>query len=84
MATLGTQIKRMRRNKEYLYYAYYDNGKRVETYCGPASTPESHRKALECEAIELTKQQVVIVNRLQWIENAVRQGTLGLKRSAGA
>ena len=53
---MGAQIKRMRRDKEYLYYAHYESGMRKETYCGPTSNPESIKKALQCEIDDLTVQ----------------------------
>lgn len=62
---MGSQIIRKRKNKEYLYYAYYDNGKRKEMYCGLVSDHKSKRKAIEFEIEELEKQRSNITNRLK-------------------
>ena len=53
---MGAQIIRTRRDKEYLYYAFYEGGKRKEIYCGPASNPNSGQRALQCEMEDLTRQ----------------------------
>ena len=62
---MGSQIIRKRNDKEYLYYAYYDNGKREELYCGLVSDPKSKRKAVEFEIEELEKLRSSITNRLK-------------------
>ncbi|MCJ8306690.1 MAG: hypothetical protein HRU07_06535 [Nitrosopumilus sp.] len=62
---MGSQIIRQRKNKEYLYYAYYDNRVRKEMYCGLISDPKSKRKAIEFEIEELEKLQNNIACRLK-------------------
>ena len=66
---MGAQIKRMRRDREYLYYACYEGGRRKETYCGPTASPESGKKALECERDYLTGQIDEIRKRIQEIQD---------------
>ena len=60
----GTVIKKVK-NKEYLYYSYYDNGKKLSLYCGLASSSDSKLKAKEFEIEELEKLQTNIMNRLK-------------------
>ena len=68
---MGTTILRQRGNKEYVYYVYYDRKRRVETYCGLSSDPESSKKVLQCEQNELVKQQNDIAKRLQIIKKEI-------------
>lgn len=62
---MGSHIVRQRKNKKYLYYAYYDNGKRKELYCGLVSDPKSKRKSITFEIEELEKLRNSITNRLK-------------------
>ena len=52
-------------NKEYLYYVYYHNKKRIEKYCGLLSDQNSKIKAKEFEIEELEKQQIMIISKLK-------------------
>ncbi len=67
----STTIKKVR-GKEYLYYSYYDNGKKISSYCGLAGKPESSRKAYEYEMEELTKQKQLIVKRLATLTKKIQ------------
>lgn len=50
---MGATVTRARRNREYVYYVYYDaNGDRKEKYCGAKGVRETDRRALELEANE--------------------------------
>ena len=60
----GTVIKKVK-DKEYLYYSYYDNGKKLSMYCGLTSDPKSKIKAREFEIKELEKLKTNIINRLK-------------------
>ncbi len=62
---MGSQIIRKRKDKKYLYYAYYDDGKRKEQYCGLVSDPKSKNKAIQFEIEELENQIIKIKNRLK-------------------
>ena len=62
---MGSQIIRKRKDKEYLYYAYYDNGKRKEMYCGLVSDPQSKNKSIKFEIEELEKLRSNITNKLK-------------------
>ncbi len=62
---MGSQIIRKRKDKEYLYYAYYDNGKRKEMYCGLVSDPQSENKSIKFEIEELEKLRSNITNKLK-------------------
>ena len=70
---MGTQITRSRNGKEYLYYAYYDDGVRKEMYCGLAGKPESNKKAYEYEVEELTKQKQGIIKRLAVLTKKIQR-----------
>ena len=77
---MGAQIRRMRRGREYLYYAYYEDGNRREMYCGPVSSPASVVKALQCEMDELTRQREAVRIRINEVETeiAVRESSIRL------
>lgn len=66
---MGSQVMRKVRNKEYLYYVYYDDKERKEIYCGVASDPKSETKARMVEIEELEKRQSVIKHRLQILKD---------------
>ena len=53
---MPTRIKEINGN-EYLYYVYYENGKKKDVYCGLASKPESKKKLLEQELKQLKVQK---------------------------
>jgi len=65
---MGTTVLKQRGTKEYVYYVYYDNNRRMETYCGLSSNPKTAKKILQCEKEELTIQQKSITARLQAIK----------------
>lgn len=69
---MGTQVLRKLNGKEYLYYVYYDNGKRKEVYCGLASKPESKQKIVKTQIIELTKQKKIITEKIIVLNNQIR------------
>ena len=66
---MGTQVLRKVRNKEYLYYVYYDNKERKEIYCGLASDPKSKEKAQNVEIEELQIQKERISVRIKELRN---------------
>lgn len=68
---MGTTVLKRRGTKEYVYYVYYDNNRRMETYCGLSSDPKTDKKILQCEKEELTKQQKSISQRLQIIKKQI-------------
>jgi len=43
-------------NKQYEYYDYYDEGRKVQKYCGPAGSVRAKRKALEFELEHMEKR----------------------------
>lgn len=69
--SMGTQIVRVRNGKEYLYYAYYDDGKRLEMYCGLAGKTESKKKAYKYEVEELTKQKIAITKKITTLNKKI-------------
>ena len=61
-------------NKErYIYFSYYENGKKKEVYCGLASAPESKKKALELEIKHLIKQKKELEQKVSKAESELRQ-----------
>lgn len=62
---MGGKVIKKVKGKEYLYYSYYDNGKKLSLYCGLASEFNSKRKAVEFEIEELEKLRTSITKRLQ-------------------
>ena len=69
----STTIKKVK-DKEYLYYSYYDsNKKKVSAYCGPASDPKSKKKAIEFEIEELQSQKDGISTRIKELMKYLRK-----------
>ena len=64
----GTVVKKIK-NSEYLYYSYYDDGKKLALYCGLASNPDSQRKAKLYEIEELEKQKARITVKIKELKN---------------
>ena len=60
---MSTRIREIKGNK-YLYFTYYENGKKQEMYCGLASTAEAKRKVLEAELDYLKKQKSTLLQRI--------------------
>ena len=54
---MGSIVTRARQNKDYLYYVYYDDGKRVEKYCGLKSDLEAQKKIKKIHYEKLIKQR---------------------------
>ena len=63
----GMVIKRVK-GKEYVYYSYYDNGKKLSLYCGVKSDLTSKRKAREFQIEELEKQQQQIILKIKQLK----------------
>lgn len=72
-------IKRIN-GHDYLYYTSYIDGKRDDTYCGPASKKESKQKCRDAEIRYLEKQIERYEARLSKI---VGKGTGSHAHSAG-
>lgn len=53
---MATTVIKTIKDKKYLYFSYYDNGKKCERYCGLASKPKSEKIALQFE-LEYVKEQ---------------------------
>ena len=66
----GTTTKKVK-DKEYLYYSYYDDGRKLSLYCGLATNPKSKKKAVEFEIEELEKQIMKIANRLKILKKKI-------------
>ncbi len=55
-SVMSTSVKTIK-GKQYLYYTYYDQGKKRDMYCGLASNVQSEKKALQFELERLKKQK---------------------------
>lgn len=64
---MSLRVREIKGNK-YLYFTYYENGKKQEVYCGLASDMKSKRKALETELEYLKKQKNVLSEKIQEVE----------------
>ena len=54
---MGSANTKLIKGHEYLYYVYYENRKKFERYCGPASKPESTKKFLQFDLERLKEQK---------------------------
>ena len=71
---MGTEVLRNLNGREYLYYVYYDEGKRKEIYCGLSSKQESKKKADEIQVIELTNQKKIITEKITVLNKKIQSG----------
>lgn len=69
---MGSIVVRHRKNKDYSYYVYYDDNKRIEVYCGPTNNSDTQMKLWECEFKELSKQELIIKNRIMLLKNKIK------------
>ncbi|WP_205098178.1 hypothetical protein [Candidatus Nitrosotenuis uzonensis] len=69
---MSVRIREIKGNK-YLYYTYYEDGKKQEVYCGLASSSEAKRKALEAELDYLKKQKGVLLQRINETESKLNK-----------
>jgi len=65
---LGSTAIKTVRGKEYLYYIYYEGGKKKERYCGLASNEDSKRKLIEFELEELKINKNEINEKIKELE----------------
>ncbi len=68
---MATTVIKTIRAKKYLYYSYYDNGKKCERYCGIASSVLSEKKALQFKLEHLKNQKKNISEKIAEIENGL-------------
>lgn len=66
---MGTEVIRRIRNKEYLYYVYYDNKKRKEVCCGVPSDPRSTKRLKDAKIADLQKQKERITIEIRDLKN---------------
>ena len=60
------------KGKGYLYFAYSNNGRKNEVYCGLASKPESEKKALQFELEHLKDQKKSLSVKVIEIESKIK------------
>ncbi|MBI5146781.1 MAG: hypothetical protein HZA84_06125 [Thaumarchaeota archaeon] len=65
---MSSRIREIRGNK-YLYFTYYEDGKKQEVYCGLASSSEAKRKALQSELDYLKRQKKELIEKISKIES---------------
>ena len=66
---MGAKVVRKVRNKEYLYYVYYNNRERKDVYCGLVTDPKSKEKLRDVEINELQTQKEKITVRIKELKN---------------
>lgn len=69
---MSIRVREIKGNK-YLYYTYYEDGKKQEVYCGLASSSEAKRKALEVELEQLKQQKKNLTDKIIDIENKLKK-----------
>ena len=75
---MATSIKKIN-GCEYLYYHYYEDGKKRDVYCGPASKPESKIKALKAEIEYAKSQSRHYIEHVKELENKIKKLNLKIK-----
>ena len=60
------------KGKKYLYFSYYENGIKTETYCGLASNAQSEKKALQFELEHLKEQKKNLSRKVIEIESRMK------------
>lgn len=65
---MGTRTIRKIRNKEYLYYIYYENKQRREVCCGLVSDPKSNKKLKDTMLADLQKQKENITAQIKTLK----------------
>ena len=69
---MGSTTIKVVKGREYLYYVYYDNGQKKNTYCGLASKPESKKKAMKLELEQLKNQKKNLSQKVVEIESRIK------------
>ena len=69
---MATTVIKTIRDKKYLYYSYYDNGKKCEKYCGLSSDVKSKKKALQFELEHLKEQKKNLSQKVIEIESKIK------------
>ncbi len=68
---MGSRNLKNTKDRDYLYYVIAENGKKGTHYCGLASKPESEKKALELELLELREQGRQITKKMEVIKSKI-------------
>ncbi len=68
---MSTSVKTIK-GKQYLYYTYYDQGKKRDMYCGVASDVTSEKKALQFELEHLKEQEKSLSQKVIEIETKMK------------
>jgi len=69
---MATTVIKTVRNKKYMYYSYYDNGKKYEKYCGLASDTQSKKKLLQFELEHLKEQKKSLSQKVIETESKIK------------
>ena len=68
---MGSRNLKNIKGRDYLYYVITKNGEKKAHYCGLASKPESEKKALELELLELREQGKQLTKKIEVIESKI-------------
>ena len=69
---MATTVIKTVRNKKYLYYSYYENGKKCEKYCGLAFDVQSKKKVLQFELEHLKEQKKNLTQKVIEVESKIK------------
>ncbi len=61
------------KNTRYVYFSYYENGKKIEHYCGATTDPNVMEKAHAFEKEYLQKQITTLQEQLKELNSKKRQ-----------
>ena len=68
---MGSRNLKNIKGRDYLYYVITKNGEKNAHYCGLASKPESEKKALELELLELREQGKQLTKKIEVIKSKI-------------
>lgn len=72
MRCMASIITKTVRGKKYEYLEYFEDGKTVQTYCGPAGSAKASARALQLEYEWLGRKKGVITDRMAAIKKEIR------------
>lgn len=65
---MGSRNLKTIKGRTYLYYVISEEGKKRAMYCGPASKPESERRAIDYEIAELKRHIKISEKKIAGLE----------------
>ena len=59
--------------KRYVYYSYYNNGKKKEKYCGVEYEPSTERKIVQIQIEHIREQRKSLLQESKSLENKLKR-----------